>query len=316
MLNNETPHEAPQDQVVTDDTSDQVFIPETTEQAEELYNRAMAGETTNEIPAEASQQPAGETTTDETHKINWNGEERELPLNKILEYAQQGYDYNFKMRDLNKSQDDFKTQQQQFQEQQAALKEYQEVQEWAKANPDLWNHAVQSFRQAQSGQTNTQEQGSADFSPQAMSVINGLNDKITQLESKFGKIEEVTQTQQQQAEDDALDAQIKGVMNKYPDWDWATRDENGHTLEDRTTQYAINNGISDFEAAFKTAHYDQLIERAKLSAKEELGKTVAKQAKVPTNGVKPGLTNATDIRTKSYEDLTREALEELGISDS
>ena len=50
MLTNETQTtDAPTDQIVTEETPDQVFIPETTEQAEELYNKVMQPESEEEI---------------------------------------------------------------------------------------------------------------------------------------------------------------------------------------------------------------------------------------------------------------------------
>jgi len=334
MQFNQPSVESANQQVANEDTSSHTFIDNQSTDIDSLYNQVMGEDhptqettpvsDTQTKPEEQTEQPApteqaqpeqpAPLTNEQLYELKWGEEVKQVPLNKLTEYAQQGFDYNVKMRGINQAQEQLQQTQQEIESQRQALQEYVQVQEWAKQNPDLWNQALQNFRQAgQTGQANTAEQG--QFSPEANSVISDLRGQIEKLNEQVTSISQFNEEAKKMQEDQALDNEVKQTMRNYSDLDWVSRDENGQTLEGRVLEHATRNGISNFSAAFKDLYHEQLIERARLLEREKLGEQRNNQPADLQNSSKPaGISEASDIRTKSYDQLAAEALEELGLS--
>jgi hypothetical protein len=92
----------------------------------------------------------------------------------------------------------------------------------------------------------------------------------------------------------------------------------GETLELRVLKHARELGTQNFKTAFRDYFHDKLMEMAKTQALETAAKEKQELAKKGILGKTPtptkGLNPASNFRQKSYDQLTQEALSELGIS--
>jgi len=231
---------------------------------------------------------------------------------KLKQWAQQGYDYAQRMAEFNKNQS-------RYQEIEKAHKAYEErykpIDDYAKKDPEWWKHVETSWQNRESWK----QQSANDPVTQA---VTALQSRIDQLEGKvvptideYGKI---IQTQKEQRLNEELDNEIKGIQQEYPDIDMSAQDESGKSLEHRVLEFATENGIRNFKQAFKLFNHDALVQKAKETALSETAKATKKNRESGLLGKTPapaskGLSDANSVRSKSYEDLTQEALRELGI---
>lgn len=122
-------------------------------------------------------------------------------------------------------------------------------------------------------------------------------------------------------EDSELDGTISSFKEEHPDLDWKTLDEHGADLERRILNHASEMGITTakgFRAAARDYLFDDLLGRAKLGGKEEVGKQIQKATKLglgpvtdrPSRPVK----RVENVSGKSWEDIEREALEAHGLA--
>lgn len=240
-------------------------------------------------------------------EITHNGQKISIPVDKQVPLIQQGLDYSAKMRALNVERQEFQAKQSDIDRKD---KYYGEIDRVAKANPEWWNHVIQSYKNF-SGTPGT---GSADpNSPEMTPALRAALNRLDSLEQKLLKVDETEQVKQVQTEDAHLEQQIQNVAKEYADYDWLTADANGHVLADRIVIHAHKNGINNFRAAARDFLYDDMMSRNAMKAKEKLKETIQTQTK--KGGVvkaKPtGLRPPSDLN-KSYDQLIREGLAEFG----
>ena len=130
------------------------------------------------------------------------------------------------------------------------------------------------------------------------------------------------QSLKQQSEDQTLAKDIESIRKSFSNIDFDTPDENGKSLETKILEHAMGMGLDGskpghFRAAFRDYYHDQLVSLEREKGKELVSKEVQKRTKLGILGESPkptkGLKVAENVRDKSYEDLVREAREELGI---
>lgn len=265
-----------------------------------------------EIPMtkeEAAPPQQDQAQTAQEYEFVHNGKTIKAPVDQILKWAQMGYNYPQKAQQLNQQLQQWEQQKQQWESQWGT---YRQVDEWAKQNSDQWAKIQESIRTAQ-------EQ------PQGVQPNDPYQNKFKQLESKLSKTEQFIESQmleKQQAqrvqEDQKLTQEIQSSQEQYKDLDWQSPDENGKTLEYRVLDHAYRNGIPSFDAAFKHLMHDQLVQRAQNMGKQTVAKNIQQQTRMGVLGKSPtpskqGVSQAKDISQKSYDDLMREALDELGM---
>ena len=86
--------------------------------------------------------------------------------------------------------------------------------------------------------------------------------------------------QQVKSEDAALDKAIKSIQTTYKDIDFAAKDENGLSLEQRVLDFAMKNHFTQFEDAFKVYYHDQLVKSAEARGKESIMQEMKKRQKL------------------------------------
>jgi len=254
-----------------------------------------------EVPEQAAQgqeqqaQPA-------LHNLKVGGKEIQATIDQLTRWAQQGYHYAQQKHELEQQ-----------------YSPYKSIDQYAQENPQWWDHVQNSWKnreQWQPGQEDQQaEQGEAD---QAKQLEQLLEQKYG---DKFSKVEQILkefEQQKQAQEDQELNQTIESFKEKYSNLDWQSADDNMLTLEDRIIQFANEKGISDFEVAFKAYNFENMVNNAQEEGKTKLFKDIQRQKAKGIIGKsatpEQGLTDAANLKSKSYQDLTKEALQELGLA--
>lgn len=268
---------------------------------EAIESESVSSERPMSAPQEQTQAP--QQTTPE-YEFQWNGRNIKAPVDKLTQWASQGYDYAQKMAQ-------FKQQMAEFEQQKSVLDRYREVDEYARTNPQWWEHVSQSFAQR------AQQQQQSQLPEDLTGFIDPLKNELQELKQWKNQLETERMTQQRQQEDQQLDTDIKSVREQYKDLDFDRVDEEGRTLEMKVLDHAVKNGINNFKTAFRDYMADELVKRAESRGREAAVRERQEQAKkgllgktqAPTKGITP----AQNHRNKSYQDLYKEALDELGI---
>lgn len=254
--------------------------------------------------------PSAATQIPEEYEINWNGKTIKAPREKALQWASQGYDYSQKMAAFKQEQEKFASERSQFDE---VAGRYKSVDEFAKQNPDWWNHVEKSWEERQA-----QARNAVDPTDPVASELQSLKSTLAELTEFRNSVIAEKQEQQRQAQDTQLNQEITGIQKQYNSLDWTGIDENGLTLEMRVLQHAQSNNIPSFRAAFRDYYHDHLVTLAQ-SSRLENGVRNAQQARKEgllgtTPTPKKTLTRAENVKNKSYGDLLAEGKAELGIN--
>jgi len=275
-----------------------------------LYNQIESeGAASREIPMTAPpEQPKADPKpqTVQEYEFTANGKPIKAPIDKILQWASQGYDYPQKMAQLKQQAQEFEQKQQLYQQWE---KKYKPIDEYIQENPDWWNHVEESWN----NRTQT-----------ALDPNNPLSKEFANLKNELGELrkfkEEISNerlNQKRQSEDEKLSTEIKSIRDQFQNLDFDQVDASGKTLEFRILEHAQANGISSFKAAFRDFYHDHLMKLAEERGKEAVQKDIQKKTKLGLLGTSPtprkGLNDADNVKAKSYEALMQEALDELGI---
>lgn len=254
-----------------------------------------------EIPMSAPKAQAAPTPQEYTLKIK--GQEIKAPLDKVLQWAQMGYDYPQRAAELNKQQQEFQKRQQEIAELEKKWSPYKEVDEYAAKNPDWWQQVQAQYKQKIAG---------AETNPE----VAALKQELAELKAFRDELKNEKQSQKILEEDQKLSQEVESIRKTYSNIDFDTPNEEGLSLEMQVLKHANENGIPTFKAAFRDYYHDHLLSKAREEGKELVSKEVQKRTKLgilgetskPTKGLKP----AENVKDKSYEQLAREALDELG----
>jgi len=257
-----------------------------------------------DIPMES---PKAQPTPQE-YSFKANGKEVKAPIEKILEWATMGYNAPQKMQEFNQMKarvDEWNKKQQELEEREKKWTPYKEVDEYAAKNPDWWQQVQESYKQKIAGaQTNPE--------------VAELKAELAELKQFRDEIKNEKQSLKAQEEDKALGAEVESIRKSYPNLDFDSPDESGKSLEMKVLEHAMENNISSFRVAFRDYYHDHLVGLAQEKGKELVSKEVQKRSKlgILSESKKPtqGLKSAENTRNKTYEQLAREALEELGIA--
>jgi hypothetical protein len=243
-------------------------------------------------------------------KFTHNG--KEIVVNDADKYdtwARQGYDYSQKMSEFKSQQEKWDAERQQRDNEfKSSYNTYQEIDSFAKSNPDWWSHVQQSYQTRETPQ----------IDPNLRQIIEPLQQELQGIKS-FVNDYQAKQIEAQAAEQDkALVTEISDLAKRFPEVNFATKDANGQSLELAVIKHANERGIPSFSAAFYDyyqPHLEKLYEGRGRSAVEKDVQTRTKQGFLGTSqDPKVGVQKPVNLRSKSYGDLTQEALRELGLS--
>jgi hypothetical protein len=259
-------------------------------------------------PESGDPAPAAQSTANE-FEFDITGKKIKVPYGdpRLKQWAQQGYDYSQKMQSLREERAQWEQAKKELED---SLSPYKSIDSWAKENPEHWNHIVAQWETLKANPAGTDASG--------QDLPAWAKEKISTHEKFISEIQKERQTAKEKSEDEALQKDVQSIRDQYANLDWNTPDEHGLSLEKRVVKHAIDNGISNFRAAFRDFHFDNLVklegEKAKESATKSLQARTRQGIIGQSSTPKKGLTAAQGIKNKSYEDLGREAREELGIA--
>jgi hypothetical protein len=239
--------------------------------------------------------------------FTWNGKQIKAPLNdpRVTQWVSQGYDYAQKMQAFKQSQAEFEQKQRLISEIES---KYKPVEEYYSQNPDRWQYINQQYEALKQG----------------LDPSNPLAQKLQNFESKLSQVDQFIQqaqveklNQQRHQEDQSLDSEIQSIRDEFKDLDWHSPDGEGKDLEYRVLKHAQEIGTRSFRAAFRDFNHEHLVKRAEERAKENVVKERQKQTKLGLLGQsqapKQGITNAQNLKNRSYDDLIAEGIAELGL---
>jgi hypothetical protein len=244
------------------------------------------------------------------HKLKYKADEKEVEedIQTILKRASLGYHAAQKMNQFN-------TERSQWEEKvkaaEALNQKWSRYDEYAKQNPDWYNHWEQAWQNR--GQ-NLAEPQTADGNIEAR--INALlEDRLKPVNELLSHHEQQKLQERVQSEDRDLEQAIMSIRKSHPDIDFdATDPESGKSLEFKVMEFGVKQGIKDFGVAFKAFYHDELVKRAAEKAKDALSKetqTKVKAGIVPekTSSQKP----APNLKGLNYDQTMQLAAKELGI---
>ncbi len=258
-------------------------------------------------PAETETTPVEKTTeqmTPQEYAFKVGGKEIKAPIDKIIRWAEMGYDAPNKIGSLQKEIDSWKQKENQFKEIEG---KYGTVDQYVRENPQWWQFVQSQYEQQQKQMTSDNPM---------MSTINELKEKLNDISSFKDQILKEKQEMKAMQDDDAYTKEFESVKSQYPNIDLVTPDETGKTLEYKILEYASQNGIKKFTTAFRDMMHDQLMGLKEEQAKEKLMSDRVSKTKLGILGTSPTpKTKGVEYsKGKSYADLEREVLESYGIN--
>jgi len=234
---------------------------------------------------------------------------------QLIQWAQMGYGYPQKAQALNQQKAAIEKAQK---EMEARFAPYSQVDEWAKKNPQdwqtferLWKSGAWKNAQAQPGQP-----APGVATPDVERLISErLSQQLQPFQEFVQQAQAERQAQAEKEADEQLKQEVQSIREKYKDLDWTTLDENGKSLEQRVLDHGIQHEIGSFSTAFRDLLHEQLISQAQAQAKMAVSRGIQEKTRLGILGQSPmpkkGFSQAKDPKTQSYEELAREAMEEL-----
>jgi hypothetical protein len=264
--------------------------------------------TVPEGDADASTAPPPTPQAEALHKLTRNGITKDFPLSKVLQFAQQGWDYSQKNEEFNKRQQEFETQSKEHNQALERLKTYQQLEDYIKQDPQWWEH----IRSAYESRAQGLEQGGVN----STSLQKVVDEQVSKAVEPFKKFFEA---QERSKQDAALDQEIQGYRDRFPDFDWNTTDDLGRSvLVQQILEHAVGNSIGTFRAAANDFLHDQFLKRTELKSREKVSQELKKQTKLGlgpvTNQPVTDIKRVKNVAASSYDDITEEAMRELGIA--
>jgi hypothetical protein len=238
-------------------------------------------------------------------------------LDMIKKRASMGYHYAQRMEALKKQEASIAEQVKRAQE----LQRWDDYDKYSRENPEWaehWNKAWEGRHGFSPQQAQASIQAQLDPNNPLAAELQALKAQLGPLSEFARTVQEERQAAQRASEDKALDSEVKAIREKYPKIDFDLADENGKSLEFRVMEYAAKNGIRSFKTAFHDFYHDNLVKAQEDGAREQSVKQQVQQRKLGIVGITDtptkGLGRAQNLKSKSYDDLTREALAELGTA--
>lgn len=280
------------------------FLAESNEPKGDQITEGPVGEST--APAEQAA-PSWDPTPWE---FEWNGK-KVAPdsFEKAKQWASLGHNYSQRVGEWNSKERDYQKKLSDYETKVKAWNHYNDVDQYAQSNPEWWNHVQEQWK------NRSAQQQAVD--PNFQSALNPVLEKVGQFESFMTQIQQERQNEQLQKEDQQLSTEVDSIRKSHPNIDLSAVDDSGKPLELRILEHAQEIGTKSFRVAFRDYLHEQLVGEAKAQglsssqkqAEQLQAKGILGKSPTPKKGIEP----AGNVKSKSYNDLTKEALAELGL---
>jgi len=287
----------------------------------------VAGALASAAPAEAS--PTGDTNlggeavaqqSEAMFDLKWGGETQQFPQSKMVQYAQQGYDYNKKMSDINSQRTLLDQERNTFQTESAAQKErysyLDQVDQYAQQNPQWLQNVQNSYAQATGNQA-PGTQAVIDQTNPLAGTVNSMQEQMQEMQGTLKAQADREQAVQQAEEDKQLSSSIGDYKKAQTSFDWEAQDPStGQTLEQQILDHAMQKGATNFQMAANDFLFDRLMQRANGQGKEAIVKDIQQKTLLGlgpvTNAPTQCILQGNVDTNKSYSQLAAEAMAEIG----
>jgi hypothetical protein len=236
---------------------------------------------------------------------------------KLKKWASMGYNYGQHMEQFKKEQDELNTKMNDYESKYSL---YEKIDKAAAENPQWWEHVQNSYNQSQGNTPSTpQQEEGKELSPEIQALKEQFNTEMEDLRKFKSDILAERNAKKMEEEDTKLKGEIGKIREAHGDLDWTTPNADGKTLEYRILEHANNNGINSFDIAFKHFMHDELVNKAKQTALDAARKEIQRNTKLGLLGETPDplkkYTEESNSRNKSWDDVEKDALKELGIAN-
>ena len=247
------------------------------------------------------------------HQLEYtaNGKTVKEDLATIIKRASQGYNYAQSMAGLKSRDAEIAQREQSIQ---GIADKWQKYEQYAQQNPQWYEHWTQAW-------DNRGIQAPGGGSGDGGEIDSQLTALLDQKLQPFQEFMTSQQAERQQAEireqDSALDQSIKSTREAFPSIDFDKSDpETGKTLEWQVLEFAHQEGMNDFNKAFKVFYHDNLIksqieqEKAKWAKEQEGNRRKGVLGDVPTKKANP---KQADFNKASWDQVAEMAARDLGF---
>lgn len=243
-------------------------------------------------PAKQEAPPPAAPPQFKEYEFNARGQAIKIKENdpRFSQWLSQGHDYAQNINSFKQERDTWDKSRSDWEKQWSP---YKEIDQFARTNPDWWKHIEQSYQQKLST-----PEGVPDPVKQYMDQRLEPVAKDIPLMKEFLQEMQTQKMEKQQAEEDAkLGDAVKSIQSKYPDLDFAAKDDSGLSLEHRVLNHAVENSFPTFRAAFLDYYHDSLEKQAEARGKEAIMQEMNKRKKLglldePAPGKAPNISMA------------------------
>ena len=168
------------------------------------------------------------------HKDFENGE-RQFSRDKVMEYAQKGFDYELKMHNFKKDRASWDEERQTFEAERETFTKDREywtkVDQYMKDNPGFAETVQTEFAKIQG------QEFSAPLTPREQA----MQQEIESLKSRFDAQDNASQERSQRQAEESFIKSTVDYKKQHADFDWETKDEFGQSLQERIEKHAVDN---------------------------------------------------------------------------
>jgi hypothetical protein len=242
---------------------------------EEMIAEVQSNNNADSVPSQDTQaqtgisEPPSQNTPSQEYEYQANGKTIKEPIDVILKRASQGYNYAQHMQDYKTKSGEVDSRLQKAVE---LENKYSEIDKYAQENPEWNDHLQKTWDSRFDVSGNQQNQDQAQTQQQANIPTQFLNE--------FNDMKSFVENMKNERADQAYQGAVQKVRDQYPDVDFSATDPNtGKSLEQQVLDFAEQNSIGKFEPAFKAFYSDQLIERARTQAKDQMASDIQQRNK-------------------------------------
>lgn len=238
-------------------------------------------------------------------------------LATILQRAQKGYHYAQNMQKFNQDRESFenerKTISQQMAEAKALQEKWSKFENYAKEKPEWYEHWENAWN-------NRESQGrefSGEHTDFESKLNNALAERLKPYDELLNKSKDIELQAKISEDDRVLDDQVKSIRKTYANIDFDRTDPaTGKSLEFQVLEFMSQNGMNNFNHAFKAFYHDNLVKLEIERQKETEQKSIMEKKKMGIIGEKPlnGISKrVSDTKGLSWDQIAAMAGKDLGI---
>jgi hypothetical protein len=280
--------------------------PQLNTNADDIMGAIDRGEDPSQLPVGNEQAPTEQAPAGFRKELTVNGEKIVVDdESKYDQWAQQGRHYSQQMAELNQQRAEWEAEKAQIE---PRLTQYRDVDNYAKENPEWWQHVENSF----------QSREAHNLTPEIKAALEPVLKDFSEVKEFANKLQIERQEEIARREDAALKEEVASLSKEYPEVDFTVADQTGQSFELQILKHAEAQGIPSFRAAFLDYHQNQLQNiyeaRGRKAAEDAIAQKnkqgILGRTQAPTQGNAEMLVNP---RNKSWDDVLAEAKEALAV---